>query len=156
MKLLVTVVYLVAMVAALAQTKMAPIPSVIIICPTNQSAPVTLIHLSADSRRVDYVKQQSAIANLKLTCMSVESVTIKKERETVLLVLRSATVYGPTVAAGNYGSDQKLQRMIVGELSLSLSKDDSVQVNGEILNADRLSRKFKTIPETKHSNEPDR
>jgi hypothetical protein len=151
MKLLVTVTYLMAMVGAVAQTKMAPIPSVIIIFTTNQSATVTVIHTSADSWRVDYVKQKSAITNLNLTCMSVKSLTTKSERETVSLVLHGATVYGPAISAGNYGSDQKLQKMIIGELSLNLGKDDLVQVNDEILNADRFSRKFKTIPETKNS-----
>ncbi len=149
MKPLAAFIYFVSLVGGLAQGRMAPIPSVIIICATNQSAPVTFIRTSADSWSVDYVKQQSTATNLKLTCMSGKSVTAKREQDAVLLVLHGATVYGPAVAEGTYGSDQKLQKATIGELSVRLSQRDLIQVNDEILKADRFVQKFKAIPETK-------
>jgi len=150
MKLLTTLIYIVAITGAMAQSRMAPIPSAIIICTTNQSAPITLILPKADSMKQDFEKQRSEFVNLKLTCMSAKSVTTKREGGCVLLIVHSATVYMPSVANGNYGSDQKLQRMTTEKLSLNLDNDSFVQVNGEILSADRFVQKFKTIPETKN------
>ena len=59
------------------------------------------------------------------------------------------TAYGPSVAAGKYGEEQKLQTVFVEKLTLGLLKSQIVQVNGEILNADRFAQKFKAIPDVK-------
>jgi hypothetical protein len=150
MKLLTTLIYFVAIAGAMAQSRMAPIPSVIIIYTTNQSAPITLILPKADSMKQDFEQQRSEFVNLKLTCMSANSVMTKREGGYVLLIVHSATGYMPSVANGNYGSDQKLQRMTTEKLSLNLDNDSFVQVNAEILSADRFVQKFKTIPETKN------
>ena len=147
MKLFATLIYFATMVSAIAQAKMAPLPSFIIICTTNQSAPVTIILTSAGPWREDYVKQESVITNLHLTCMSAKSVTTKTEKETVLLVIHDATSYGPSVVDGKYGRDQRLQTIMTRELSVSLLKDQLVQVNNEILSADRFAQEFKIIPE---------
>jgi hypothetical protein len=60
------------------------------------------------------------------------------------------TWYGHTVVAGKYGEDQRLQTMMPKESSVNLLKSQLVQVNNEILSADRFAQKFGTIPETKN------
>jgi hypothetical protein len=147
MRLFATIVYFLATVGTIAQHKWAPLPAVIIICGTNLSAPVTIIHTSPGSWREDYVKQQSVITNLDLTCMSARSVTSTRQKDGVTLVLRGVTVYGPTIVTGGNGQDQWLQTMTVGELAISLLKTQKIQVNGEILSADRFAQRFKAIPE---------
>ena len=98
----------------------------------------------------DFEKQRSEFVNLKLTCMSAKSVTMKREGGYVVLIVHNATVYTPSVADGNYGSDQKLQRMTTEKLSLNLDNASFVQVNDEILSADMFVQKFKAIPESKN------
>ena len=136
-----------AMVGAIAQQKRAPLPSIVIISGTNQFAPITIIRTSAASFKEDYVNQQSVITNLDLTSMSAKSVTSTRGKDGVTLVLHDVTIYGPTVVDGKYGEDQKLQTMMVTELSVGLLKSQMVQVNGVILSADRFAQRFKTIPE---------
>ena len=150
MKLFTSLILFAAIANATAQNKMAPLPRVIIICATNQSAPVTIIYTSADSWREDYVKQQSVITNLNLTCMSAKSITTKKEKETISLILHDVTSYGHIVVGGKYGEDQRLQTMTAKEWSVSLLKTQLVQVNNEILSAERFAQKFGTIPENKN------
>ncbi len=147
MKLLASLIYFMALAGAIAQGKMAPRLSFIIICTTNQSAPVTIIQTAADSWKEDDIKQQSVITNLYLTCMSAKSVTTKSEKETVSLVLHDVTLYGPAIIEGKYGEDQRLQTMMVKDLSVSLLKTELVQINNEIFSAERFAQKFKDIPE---------
>ncbi|HXI71029.1 MAG TPA: hypothetical protein VNN22_11805 [Verrucomicrobiae bacterium] len=146
MKFVTALIYFVVMASAMAQNKMAPIPSVIIIYSTNQPGAITLILPEADSKRQDFEKQRSEYINLKLTCVSAKSVTTKREGEKVSLVVRSATVYGHAVMDGKYGDDQILQKMTTDELTWNLDKLSLVQVNGEIFNADSFAQKFKAIP----------
>ena len=150
MKMLTSLILFVAIANATAQNKMAPLPLVIIICATNQSAPVTIINISADSWREDYVKQQSVITNLNLTCMSAKSVTSKIEKEIISLIFHDVTSYGHTVVAGKYGEDQRLQTVMAKEWPVILLKTQLVQVNNEIVfDAERFAQKFGTIPENK-------
>jgi len=85
------------------------------------------------------------MTNLKLTCMSAKSVTAKIEQKNVLLLLHGVTVYLPTVVEGKDGGEQKLQSLTVGEFSLSLRNDEIVQVNDEVLRADKIIQKIKGI-----------
>ena len=134
----------------MAQNRMAPIPSVIIIYTTNQSAPITIILPSADSMKQDFEKQRSEFVNLKLTCMSAKSVTMKREGDKVSLIVHSATAYGSVVVDGKYGSSQILRKITTEQFTEYLDKLSLVQVNGEILSADKFAQKFKTIPEIKN------
>jgi hypothetical protein len=154
MQLLIALIYFIAITGAMAQSRMTPIPSVIIIYTTNQSASITVILPQADSMKQDFDKQRSEFVNLKLTCMSAKSVTTKLEGEKVSLVVHSATVYGPAVVDGKYGSSQTLRKMTIEQITWDLDKLSAVQVNGEILNTDGFAQKFKTIPETKNQDSP--
>ncbi len=149
MKFSTAFIYFVAVAGAIAQGKRAPLPSLIIIYGTNQSAPITIVHTSEDSLREDFVKQQSVVTNLNLTCMSAKSLTSTKGKDVVLVVLHDATSYGPSVVSGKYGAEQKLQTMRVEELTVGIGNTQLVQVNGLILTADRFAQRFKFIPEKK-------
>jgi hypothetical protein len=144
MKLLIIAIYHTALIGAVAQTGLRP--QLIIIYTTNQFAPITVIHPSLDSW--GYARPQSVITNLDLTCMTTKSVTTKIDGQSVSVVLHDTMVYGPSVRPAKYRGDQKVQRMFVTELSIGLLEDAKMQVNDEILTAERFSQKFKSIPET--------
>jgi hypothetical protein len=146
MKFFTALIYFVMLTGAIAQSRIAPLPSFIIIYGSNQPGSVVITHISAASWKEDFVKQQSVITNLSLTCISAKSLAATRTKEGILLVLHDATRYGPGVVDGKYGGDQKLQTIAASELSISLRKTQLLQVNDEIINADELALKFKTIP----------
>ena len=150
MRIFTLFLYLVGVAGALAQNRMAPLPLLIILYGTGtNSSPVTVIVTHAQGRTENYSKQQSVVTNLSLTCMSVDSVEIKKERLVVSLAVKNVVTYGPGVTDGKYGRDQKLQKAVFQEMSLDVPLSETVQVNGEIFPAARLAEKFGKIPDAR-------
>ncbi|NBR87300.1 MAG: hypothetical protein EB141_14270 [Verrucomicrobia bacterium] len=146
MRLLILLVHFLAVVGAIAQANNAPLPKILIICDTNQVGPLTVIQTTADSFKVDLVKQQSVITNLTLICMTANRLSTKEEQHSVTLVLHGVTAYKPTDSPARYSRDQSLQTVMFEELSISLLKTELIQFNGEILSADSFLRKVRSIP----------
>src|SRR5437868_6092606 len=131
---------------AAAQTQMAPLQACIIIYSTNASAPITVITTSPHWFRDDYVKQESVVTNLNLTCLSASSAITRIDQDSVSLILHEVTVYGPNVIGGKYGGDLKLQRLMVREMTINLEKARPIQVNDQIYSTKSFGTKFTTIP----------
>ena len=103
MKVFLTLLSLLAVCTAVAQTKVPPIPVLIILYETNSPGPITLVHPIASSWSEDS-NHQTVFTNLTLTCMTVKSLATKRDGDGVLLFLRDGTRYEPAPSGGNYAN----------------------------------------------------
>ena len=118
---------------AIAQNKVAPLPSLVLIMGAHTVAPITVV-------------QTSRGTNFTLTCMTAKSAEISNQQDHVIVSLRDVLAYMPQIIGGNHETGQNLQTVTVGELSFSVNRRELIQINGQIFSAGSIPSTLRRLP----------